>query len=94
MRLITPRARPIFPNFDGIKELRVDDEPYILAYRPDPEAHYEFIKSVLGTKVRVIKTNGKKVELDKRKYADLMRRFGEIIQASAIPDMKVIHGRL
>ena len=91
---ITPRARPIFPNFDGIKELRIDDETYTLTYHSDPEAHYEFIKSELGRKVCVIKTNGKKVELDKKRYVDLMRRFGELIQASAIHNVKIIHGRL
>ena len=91
---ITPRARPIFPNFDGIKEFRIDDQTYTLTYHSDPEAHYEFIKSELGRKVCVIKTNGKKVELDKKRYADLMRRFGELIQASAIHNTKIVHGRL
>ena len=100
VRRITPdtgsahRARPIFPNFDGIEEFLIDDETYTLTYHSDPEAHYEFIKSELGRKACVIKTNGKKVELDKKRYVDLMRRFGKLIQASAIHNVKIVHGRL
>ena len=81
-------------NFDGIKEFRVDDETYTLTYHSDPEEHYEFLKSELGKRMYVIKTNGKKVELDKKRYVDLMRRFGELIQASAIHNVKIVHGRL
>ena len=89
----TLQLQPVYPNFEGINEFYIDNEPYTLTYHSDPEEHYEFMKAELGKRMYVIKTNGKKVELDKKKYVDLMKRFGEMTQINQIQNKKIIHER-
>ena len=62
-------------NFENITEYYIDGDNYTLSYKNNPEQNYENITRE-GQEL-TIRKNGKIQKLDKKKYVNLIKRFGK-----------------
>lgn len=98
-RLITPDTgripprQPKVPNFHDISEFFHGDEMYTLGYISRPAKDYTRTSKDLG-QLSVMKTNGKKVKLNKNSYVKLMTDFGKMMGFRPFKGVKVLQKRL
>jgi hypothetical protein len=72
-----PHVSPIDKYFWNIDEFYIGNDKYTMRYDPFPKNEYERLLISFKEKLYVIKTDGKKYELTKEQYIQLMNEFGE-----------------
>ncbi len=90
---IPPRKLAI-KKFQDIVEFYIGDDPYTLTYKFNPATDYERLIPKLGEKMCIIDTSGKKYELTKEMYVDLIKKFGSLMEFKLLEKIEKIQKRL
>jgi len=95
VQYIMPDGSPqkLYPNFNQIKSFHVDDREYTLMYTDKPAEDYERIVKTIGKNLYVIDVNGKRLDLDKTKYIDLMKKYSELTGLKNLADKHIMTPR-
>ena len=82
--------QPKIKNFMGISKFFIDEKRYTMYYEPYPEEEYESWKRFVGNKMYIVDLKGKKNEIVKSMYVEIMKRFGEINGFEPMKNIKVL----
>lgn len=93
--IIDTKRQKHYKNFVAYYTVNANDEEeqYNLTYCPNPGDHYDFLKSI-SKNVIIEKKNGKKYELSKQKYCDIINKFGIMNGFESLNITKIISERL
>lgn len=87
---IRPPKQPKIKNFMNVNKAFIDDESFTLKYEPFAEESYDDKIPNFGDKMFVTDSKGKKKQMVKSIYVELMKRYGEAMGFEPFHDVKII----
>lgn len=87
-------VQPIHQNFYNIDEFYIGDIQCVLNYAPYPSSYYDRTTTYYNSLLYIVPVDGEKYELSKEEYINLVEGFGELMGASPLQNINIIHERL
>lgn len=86
---VIPPQKPLYKNFNNIKEYYINDDKYTLRYVSNSKEDYNRLISNFGKNMYIIDLKNNKIKLIKTKYVKIIEDFGKLMHLEPINIIKI-----